>query len=143
MSSAGAVPATRRPARKSRCAFPAGRRRGCHASLLTRGPAERPFSLGVVLSTDFGGPAHTQPDPVGHTGRVEIEISEDSIRLGQLLKFANVVTDGGEAKALIAGGDVSVDGEPETRRGRQVRVGSLVEVDLPQGRQELRLARKA
>lgn len=74
---------------------------------------------------------------------MEIEISEDSIRLGQLLKFANVVTDGGEAKALIAGGDVSVDGEPETRRGRQVRVGSLVEVDLPQGRQELRLARKA
>jgi ribosome-associated protein len=76
---------------------------------------------------------------VGHTGGVEIEISDDSIRLGQLLKFASVVTDGGEAKALIASGAVRVDGEPETRRGRQVHVGSLVEVDLPQGRQELRV----
>lgn len=76
---------------------------------------------------------------MGHTGGVEIEISDDSIRLGQLLKFASVVTDGGEAKALIASGAVRVDGEPETRRGRQVHVGSLVEVDLPQGRQELRV----
>jgi ribosome-associated protein len=76
---------------------------------------------------------------VGQTGGVEIEISTDSIRLGQLLKFASVVMDGGEAKALIAAGSVSVDGEPETRRGRQVHVGSLVEVDLPQGRQELRV----
>lgn len=74
---------------------------------------------------------------MGHTVGVEIEISTDSIRLGQLLKFASVVMDGGEAKALIASGDVRVDGEPETRRGRQVRVGSLVEVDLPQGRQVL------
>ena len=76
---------------------------------------------------------------MGHTGGVEIEISTDSIRLGQLLKFASVVMDGGEAKALIAAGDVSVDGETETRRGRQVHVGSLVEVNLPQGRQELRV----
>ena len=74
-----------------------------------------------------------------HTGGVEIEISGDVIRLGQLLKFANVVTDGVEAKALIASGAVSVDGEPETRRGRQVSTGSLVEVDLPQGLQELRV----
>ena len=77
--------------------------------------------------------------PVGHTDWVEIEISGESIRLGQLLKFANVALDGGEAKALIAGGDVSVDGAAETRRGRQVHVGSLVEVQLPQGRKQLRL----
>lgn len=70
---------------------------------------------------------------------VEIGISGDAIRLGQLLKFANLVADGGEAKALIAGGMVRVDGEPETRRGRQVGTGSRVEVDLPQGRQELRV----
>jgi len=76
---------------------------------------------------------------VGHTCGVEIEIIEGSIRLGQLLKFANVVTDGGEAKALVASGAVFVDGEPETRRGRQVHVGSTVEVSLPRGRQELRL----
>jgi len=61
---------------------------------------------------------------------VEIEIGEDMIRLGQLLKFANVVTDGGEAKALLADDAVRVDGETETRRGRQVQVGSLVEINL-------------
>lgn len=70
---------------------------------------------------------------------MDIEISEAGIRLGQLLKFASVVMDGSEAKALIAAGEVRVDGEPETRRGRQLHIGSLVEVDLPQGRQDLRL----
>ncbi len=70
---------------------------------------------------------------------MDIEIGETGIRLGQLLKFASVAMDGTEAKALIAGGDVRVDGEPETRRGRQLHVGALVEVDLPQGRHELRL----
>ncbi|HEY3409909.1 MAG TPA: RNA-binding S4 domain-containing protein [Propionicimonas sp.] len=76
---------------------------------------------------------------MSHTVGVDIEISEDGIRLGQLLKFASVAMDGSEAKALIAAGNVRVDGETEVRRGRQLHVGSLVEVDLPQGRQELRL----
>ncbi len=70
---------------------------------------------------------------------MDIAIGEDMIRLGQLLKYANVVLDGGEAKALVAGGHVRVDGEVETRRGRQVRVGSLVEVDLPGGLHQLRI----
>ena len=82
-------------------------------------------------------PAWTAVHGVVQTGRVEIEISGDVIRLGQLLKFANIVTDGGEAKALIASGAVTVDGEPETRRGRQVGIGSRVEVDLPQGLQQV------
>lgn len=76
-----------------------------------------------------------------HTGGVEIEIGADVIRLGQLLKFANLVTDGGEAKVLIGAGDVRVDGETETRRGRQVAVGSLVEVDLPDGVHRLQVVR--
>ncbi len=75
--------------------------------------------------------------PVVHTGGVKIEIAEESIRLGQLLKFANVVTDGAEAKTLITDGAVRVDGEVETRRGRQVGVGSVVEVDLRQGIEQL------
>ncbi|HEY3339157.1 MAG TPA: RNA-binding S4 domain-containing protein [Propionicimonas sp.] len=66
-------------------------------------------------------------------------MGEDGIRLGQLLKFASLVMDGSEAKALIAAGAVRVDGDLETRRGRQLHIGSLVEVDLPQGRQGLRL----
>ncbi len=66
--------------------------------------------------------------PVVHTGAVEIAIGGDVIRLGQLLKFANVVSDGGEAKALLASGGVQVDGDIETRRGRQVPVGATVEI---------------
>lgn len=82
-------------------------------------------------------------EAVRQTGGVEIEISGDVIRLGALLKFANLVTDGGEAKALIVSGAVMVDGEPERRRGRQVGIGSRVEVDLPQGRQQIRVVREA
>jgi ribosome-associated protein len=59
---------------------------------------------------------------------MEISIGEDMIRLGQLLKFANVVGDGSEAKFLIAAGAVTVDGVVETRRGAQVHPGSVVEV---------------
>jgi ribosome-associated protein YbcJ (S4-like RNA binding protein) len=59
---------------------------------------------------------------------IEIGADEDMIRLGQLLKFANVVSDGAEAKALLANDAVRVDGEVETRRGRQVSVGSVVEI---------------
>lgn len=72
---------------------------------------------------------------------MEIEIDGDTIRLGQLLKFASLVADGGEAKALITGGLVRVDGELETRRGRQVGIGSRVQVDLPNGKQELQVVR--
>jgi ribosome-associated protein len=56
----------------------------------------------------------------------EVEIRGDMIRLGQLLKVAGVVDSGGEAKALLTDGDVTVNGEPESRRGRQLHVGDLV-----------------
>ena len=51
------------------------------------------------------------------------------IRLGQLLKLADVAGDGGEAKALLAEGGVTVNGEPEERRGRQLHRGDVVAVD--------------
>lgn len=50
------------------------------------------------------------------------------IRLGQFLKLANLVESGAEAKAPIADGMVSVNGEVETRRGRQLVVGDVVEL---------------
>ena len=97
----------------------------------------------MLCSDGWGGRgaavAWTSGQAVVQTGGVEIEINGDAIRLGQLLKFANLVTDGGEAKALIASGMVRVDGEREIRRGRQVGIGSRVEVDLPQGCRELRI----
>ena len=48
--------------------------------------------------------------------------------LGQALKASNLVGSGGEAKVLIQGGEVSVNGEVETRRGRKLQRGDVVEV---------------
>ncbi len=56
----------------------------------------------------------------------EVEIDEETIRLGQLLKLAGIVGSGGEAKALLGTGTVSVNGELDDRRGRQVRRGDVV-----------------
>jgi len=64
-----------------------------------------------------------------------IEISGDIIRLGQLLKLAGAAAGGSEAKALIADGRVSVNGEPELRRGRQLHPGDVVRI----GSDELRV----
>lgn len=56
----------------------------------------------------------------------DIEIRGEMIRLGQLLKLADLVDSGGEAKDLLAAGEVAVNGEPETRRGRQLVRGDEV-----------------
>jgi ribosome-associated protein len=50
------------------------------------------------------------------------------IRLGQLLKLADVVDSGGELKALLAEAEVLVNGERESRRGRQLHPGDVVTV---------------
>jgi ribosome-associated protein len=60
---------------------------------------------------------------------VDVPIREESIRLGQFLKLADLAETGSDAKELIAAGEVLVNGEPETRRGRQLRVGDVVEFD--------------
>ncbi len=49
--------------------------------------------------------------------------------LGQALKAANLVGSGGEAKVVIQAGEITVNGEVETRRGRRLRAGDVVEVD--------------
>ena len=53
----------------------------------------------------------------------------DTIRLGQFLKLAGLIDSGGEAKQLIAAGAVRVNGQVETRRGRQLIPGDEVECD--------------
>jgi ribosome-associated protein len=57
----------------------------------------------------------------------EIPIRDDTIRLGQLLKLAGIADSGAEAKELLADGNVSVNGEREERRGRQLHRGDVVE----------------
>ncbi len=64
----------------------------------------------------------------------EVHVRDDVIRLGQLLKLAGVADSGAEARALLDDDAVTVDGEPENRRGRQVARGAVVEVDLPTGK---------
>jgi ribosome-associated protein len=58
----------------------------------------------------------------------EIATRDDVIRLGQFLKLADVVAAGSDAKMLLAEGAVSVNGETETRRGRQLVKGDVVTV---------------
>lgn len=60
---------------------------------------------------------------------LEIPITTDEIRLGQLLKLAGIVEQGSDARILLAGGAVRVNGEPESRRGRRLRRGDEVTVD--------------
>ena len=56
----------------------------------------------------------------------DIPIRDDMIRLGQLLKLANLVEDGVEATELIKNGLVKVNGEIDDRRGRQLHHGDTV-----------------
>jgi ribosome-associated protein len=58
----------------------------------------------------------------------EIPIRGDMIRMGQLLKLAGIVDTGADTKALLADEVVTVNGEPEWRRGRQLHPGDVVAV---------------
>lgn len=51
------------------------------------------------------------------------------IKLGQLLKAAGLVSMGTEAKAVIENGEVTVNGEVETRRGKKIVIGDKVAFD--------------
>lgn len=55
-----------------------------------------------------------------------IYLREDFIKLGQALKAANLVGSGVEAKVVIQDGEVKVNGEVETRRGRKLYDGDVV-----------------
>jgi ribosome-associated protein len=58
----------------------------------------------------------------------DLPIRGESIRLGQALKLSGLAESGGEARALIEDGAVTVNSEAETRRGRQLRHGDVVAV---------------
>ncbi len=56
-----------------------------------------------------------------------IKLREDYIKLGQALKAANFVESGAEGKEVITEGLVKVNGETETRRGKKLYSGDVVE----------------
>ena len=58
----------------------------------------------------------------------EVPLRGTTIRLGQLLKLADVVGGGGEVKAFLAETAVLVNGEPDARRGRQLHPGDVVSI---------------
>lgn len=59
----------------------------------------------------------------------EISITTEFIKLDALLKFAGLADTGGEAKILIQNGEVSVNGEICTMRGKKIRSGDTISVE--------------
>jgi ribosome-associated protein YbcJ (S4-like RNA binding protein) len=58
----------------------------------------------------------------------KIAIEGDCITLGQFLKFARIIEQGGMAKSFLLSRDVMVGGIKETRRGRKLRPGDVVQI---------------
>ena len=73
-------------------------------------------------------PRKPKPKPAPPPTR-DVAIAENMIRLGQLLKLSGLAESGAEARSLVQEGLVAVNGEVETRRGRQLHRGDLVTVD--------------
>jgi ribosome-associated protein len=56
----------------------------------------------------------------------DVSIGGDSIRLGQFMKFAGLLDSGGDVKEAIIDGFVTVNGEVDRRRGRQLQLGDVI-----------------
>lgn len=59
----------------------------------------------------------------------DVSIGSEMIRLGQFLKFAGLLDSGGDVKEVIIDGLVTVNGEVDRRRGRQLQHGDVVGFD--------------
>ena len=70
----------------------------------------------------------------GMNDPVDVPITGEPIRLGQFLKLAGLAEDGSHAKDLIDAEEVTVNGEVETRRGRQLTDGDVVAVGPDRGK---------
>ena len=58
---------------------------------------------------------------------MEFELEGEYIELNQLLKLAGIASSGGIGKHLVAAGEVSVDGRPESRKTAKIRAGQTVQ----------------
>ena len=59
----------------------------------------------------------------------EIKVRDEFIKLGQALKAADLVNSGVEAKIVVQDGQVEVNGEVDTRRGRKLVPGDVITFD--------------
>ncbi|RLQ20431.1 RNA-binding S4 domain-containing protein [Seongchinamella sediminis] len=57
----------------------------------------------------------------------QVDITREPVELHKILKFEGLVSTGGEAKLLIGDGQVTVNGEVETRRRRKMVDGDIIE----------------
>ena len=60
---------------------------------------------------------------------MKIKVKDEFITLGQLLKVADFISSGGEAKFAVKELDITVNGEKEDRRGRKLRPNDIVIID--------------
>lgn len=57
----------------------------------------------------------------------EFRLRDDHVRLCDLLKLAGIADSGGRGKQLVAAGEVTVDGQPESRKTAKIRAGQQVD----------------
>ena len=81
----------------------------------------------------FDGATNLVPERQGldlgqlvHAGPMDVPIRDEMIRLGQFLKLSGAVDTGSDVKVILATDDVTVNGEVEHRRGRQLVKGDQV-----------------
>ena len=58
---------------------------------------------------------------------IEFRLNGEHVRLCDVLKLAGVADSGGHGKRLVADGEVTVDGQPESRKAAKIRAGQVVE----------------
>lgn len=63
----------------------------------------------------------TNPTPID-----DVSIGSETIRLGQFMKFAGLLDSGGNVKEAVIDGYVTVNGEIDRRRGRQLQIGDII-----------------
>jgi len=59
----------------------------------------------------------------------EIKITSEFITLGQFIKFVDIIHSGGEAKSYLKTANAVINGEPDNRRGRKLRVNDVIEIE--------------
>ena len=57
---------------------------------------------------------------------IEFQLRGDHVRLCDLLKLAGIAESGGQGKQLVAAGEVTVDGQPESRKSAKIKAGQVV-----------------
>lgn len=58
---------------------------------------------------------------------IDFQLAGEYVELCNLLKLAGLADSGGQGKALVAAGEVRVDGQPESRKTAKIRAGQRVE----------------